>query len=83
MKELVICSGIPYDQIRDYFDKAATAVSSEKYVGERWQVELRALCRGSYENLPIPETRLRFTGEEEAVDRAVHRYRRAFLRGGA
>ncbi|NBG88582.1 hypothetical protein [Isachenkonia alkalipeptolytica] len=83
MKEVVIYSGIPYYEIKDYFEKAAMWLSPEKYLGEQWQVELEVLEDQGYKNLPIPQTRLTFTGKAEAVDRAVHKYRRAFLRGGA
>lgn len=82
MKTKVIDSGIPYNQIQEYFEKEATALSSKKYRGEGWEVELESLPPGGYKNLPIPRTRLMFTGDDRGVEEGVRRYRRAFLRGG-
>ncbi len=83
MKEVVILSGIPYHEIKDYFEKAAKPLCLEKYLGEKWEVALETSKDREYKNIRIPRTRIVFKGEEEAVDTAVQRYRRAFLRGGA
>lgn len=83
MKEVVIHSGIPHHEIKDYFEKAATPLPSGKYAGANWEVAVDQLTDQGYKNLRIPRTLLVFQGEEEAVDRAVKQYRRAFLRGGA
>lgn len=83
MKEVVIDSGIPFYEIKNYFEKRAKPSDGKRFLGDRWAVSLEALEDPGYKNLKIPKTRLIFQGEADAVDTAVKRYRRAFLRGGA
>ncbi len=83
MKEVVIDSGIPCHEIKGYFEKEARASDGGRFLGEGWEVVLETHEDQGYKNLKIPKIRLIFKGEEGAVDLAVKRYRRAFLRGGA
>ncbi len=82
MKEVVINSGISSQEIKNYFKEVASPLSSGKYLGKNWEVAVKILEDRGYVNLPIPHTLIIFKGEDDAVDNAVQRYRRAFLRGG-
>lgn len=83
MKEVRIHSGIPCYEIEDYFEQVANLLYPGKYIGEKWEVEVKILEEQGFKSFRIPRTCLVFTGEEEAVNTAVHQYRRRFLRGGA
>lgn len=83
MKEVIIDSGIPCYEIEGYFEKVAKPLQPGEYVGVQWEVAVNKLKDQGYKHMRIPRTQLVFKGEDEAVDRAVQQYRRAFLRGGA
>ncbi len=82
MKEVIIDSGIPYGQMKNYFDEVAKPLSPQQYQGEKWEVVLKKIEDQGHKTVPIPRTLVTFKGEDEAVEKAVHNYRMEFLQGG-
>lgn len=79
-----ILSAIPQWEIIRYFKIICDSSEEENiYSGPGWCVQLELLAPKILHSIRLPQTKIVFTGNEDACKKVVEAYRKAFMRGGA
>lgn len=79
-----ILSAIPQWEIIRYFKNICDSSEEDNiYSGPGWCVRLELLDPKFLHSIQLPQTKIIFTGREDACTEVVEAYRKAFMRGGA
>jgi|GEM_PF-3330514 len=80
-----IDSGFSLDELIPYFIRMATTFHKEEleFYGDGWEVRLIEKPDAIHHSIILPRTLIEFSGKEEACQRLIESYRKAFMRGGA
>lgn len=77
-----IKSGIAKYRIEDYFQGMAISFEGNSFRHNKWCVVLTELKTDEHSKLYIPQTLIAFSGEKQACQDIIEKYRMRFLSAG-